>query len=65
MDTEVVGELLERDSAFTTAGHADHVVSELLGIGLGHNNILPGSPEEQARSDVTYCCGRPGCPEAA
>jgi len=53
MDTEVVGDLLERDAAFTAAGDADRVVSELFGIGLGHSNIVPGRPEEQARSDVT------------
>src|SRR5699024_1434737 len=29
---------------FTGLGDADNVVAELLGVGLGHSNILPGRP---------------------
>ncbi len=33
--------------------HLHDIVAELLGIGLGHVNILPGPPIGQASSDVT------------
>src|SRR5699024_7041310 len=44
VDTEVGGDLLESHTVFTVLSDADNVVAELLGIGLGHNNILPGRP---------------------
>src|SRR5699024_3766306 len=44
VDTEVGGDLLESLTVFTVLSDADNVVAELLGIGLGHNNILPGRP---------------------
>ncbi|WP_426625956.1 Imm27 family immunity protein [Leifsonia sp. McL0607] len=60
MDTEVFRDLLDRHSRFTTPRDTHDVVTELGGIGLGHDAILPGCPLGQARSDVTYPCSRPG-----
>ena len=44
MDTEVLRDLRERDLRITVLRDADHVVAELLGERLGHDDILPGQP---------------------
>src|SRR5699024_6197194 len=49
MDTEVGGNLLERHTVFTILSDANNVVAELLGVGLGHNNILPGQPRRASQ----------------
>ena len=54
-----VRDLLDRDSGLAVPRDADHVVTELGGIGLWHDAILPGHPPGQARSDVTYPCSSP------
>ena len=52
MDPEVGGDLLEGHPRRTVPGHS-HDVAELLRIGLGYVDILPGHPHGQASSDVT------------
>jgi hypothetical protein len=42
-DTEVNGDLLERDTALAAASNRDDVLAELSGIGTGHDDILPAS----------------------
>ena len=44
MGAKVLGDLRERHTLFAAAGHAHDVVTELLGIGSRHSNILPGRP---------------------
>ncbi|MFC7789389.1 hypothetical protein ACU045_10460 [Microbacterium sp. MAHUQ-60] len=39
--------------------NADHIVTELLGERLGHDDILPGQPSRLATLDVTCSCIRP------
>ncbi|TWF95397.1 hypothetical protein FHU35_12392 [Saccharopolyspora dendranthemae] len=34
-----------RQRRFATTGHGDHVITELLRIGLGHDDILPSKAE--------------------
>jgi len=41
-------------------GYPHDVLTELLGKGLRHSNILPARPTGQAISDVTRRCSRPG-----
>ncbi|MFV0435652.1 MAG: replication-relaxation family protein, partial [Leucobacter sp.] len=38
-----------RDTGFTAAGDADHVVTELFRVGLGHDAILPGPPSRASQ----------------
>ncbi|WP_217896036.1 hypothetical protein, partial [Leucobacter sp. 7(1)] len=49
----------ERDFWITVLRNADHVVAELLGERLGHDDILPGQPSRLATFDVTCSCIRP------
>jgi hypothetical protein len=58
MDPEILGDRLERRSRTALTGNPHDVVPELTGIGLGHDDILPGPPK-QARSVVTPTRGRP------
>lgn len=59
MHTEVLGDLLDRDTFATITSHPDHIVTELLGVRLRHSYILPDR-RRQARSDVTNPCSSPG-----
>ena len=52
-------DLLNRHSGLTIPRDAHDVVTELGGVGLWHNDILPGHPPGQARSNVTHPCSRP------
>ena len=44
MNTEVLRDLRERDLRITLLRDTNHVVTELLGKRLGHDDILPGQP---------------------
>src|SRR5690606_23471973 len=45
MHTEVLGDLLDRDTYATITSHPDHIVTELLGVRLRHSYILPDRPK--------------------
>ena len=45
MHTEVLGDLLDRDTFATITSHPDHIVTELLGVRLRHSYILPDRPK--------------------
>ena len=49
VDPEVGRDLLERHAVFASLGDAYNVVAELLGVGLGHSNILPGQPRRASQ----------------
>src|SRR5699024_3711130 len=61
MDTEVGGDLLESHTVFTGLGDADNVVAELLGVGLGHSNILPGRPGRASQIRCHLLVHQPPC----
>jgi hypothetical protein len=60
MDPEIRGDLIQPHSILAAAGDPDHIVTELLGVGLGHDDILPGSLSA-SQIDVTYPCSSPYC----
>lgn len=41
MDPEVLGDLLDGHTGLAVTGDPHDIVAELLGIGLGHSDILP------------------------
>ena len=49
MDTEVLRDLLDRHSGIAILSDANDVVTELTRVGLGHSNILPGSPRRASQ----------------
>ena len=57
-DPIVSGDLPEGHILVTTTGDPHNIISELLGIGLRHNNILSDLPIRQAKSVVTPTRGR-------
>src|SRR5690606_10306350 len=59
MDPEIGGDHLEGRAFGAVPGDSHDVVAELLGVGLGHLDILPGRPLGQASSDVTPTRGSP------
>ena len=64
VNTEILRDLLDRHTRLTTTGDTNDIVTELSGIRLRHNNILPARPPGQADSDVNNQCSRPqGHPE--
>ena len=44
VDPKIGGDLLDRHAVLAGPSHANDIVTELLGVRFGHNNILPGSP---------------------
>lgn len=46
-DTEVGGDLFEGDATLAASGDRDDVFAELLGIGAGHDDILPASASQR------------------
>lgn len=53
-------EHLRNSLFFALAFATGRIVTELSGIGLGHDVILSGRPPGQASSDVTSTRGSPG-----
>ena len=49
MDTEVPSDLVEGDTVLAGLGDPHDIVAELLGVGLGHSNILPGRPRRASQ----------------
>lgn len=63
--TEVLSDLRERDVGIAVLRDADHVVAELLGKRLGHDDILPGEPFRLATFDVNCSYIRPSSSDDA
>lgn len=59
VDPEILRDLSQGHTRLTGSGDPNHVVAELLGVRLGHSNILPARPTGQANSDVSYPCSSP------
>ena len=53
VNTEIFRDLLDRHIRLTASRNMHHVVTELSGIRLRHNNIHPAHALGQANSDVT------------
>src|SRR5699024_1105166 len=58
VDAEVLRDLRDDDAVLTGPGHSHDVFAELLGGGSGHGAHHSRPPCGQARSVVTYPCGR-------
>ena len=51
--------VLEQHAGLAAAGHPDHVLAELTGIGLGHGEHPSSGTSRHHRSDVTPTCSSP------
>jgi len=58
VNTEIFRDLLDPHTRLTAARDTHDVITELSGIKLRHNNILPAHPLGQANSDVNKQCSR-------
>ncbi|WP_436502259.1 hypothetical protein [Actinokineospora sp. HUAS TT18] len=60
MDAEILRDLFDRHTGFTTASDPHYIIAELLGIGLGHSDILPAHHHGKP-TQITNPCSRPQC----